>query len=202
MKKLLILTTALLVIVGMAISTCAADTLTTTATANVNQYASFTLINKPATYRSMSALTFETADGSKTWYYNALATLDPITGDPNDNKSDVGLGVKSNVPFTLKIHKTMDSLNGKIGYFVDADSAYSWDGSASVGVPGEVPGSGFDGTGDWGAIPSSSAGTLIYDSGPVGYADFQMGVNFALVPLGLAVGSHTTTITYTMTAAL
>ncbi len=204
MKKLLITTIVSLFVIGMTANSFAVDhTQTTTLTATAGSFAQFTLKNTPAAYRSTgAAITFKTVDGTSPsgWYYNTTATLGP-GGDPNDNKADVGLGVKSNVPFTIKISKGTDTLDGKVGYNVD--KAYNWNGTASVEVGTVTPGTGFAGTTadkKWGAVPTTA--TLFYSSGANAYADFSMGVSFALVPGGLVVGGYSTTITYTMTASV
>lgn len=204
MKKLLIATMISLFVVGITASSYAAESkLHTSVNATVISFAAFSLIDDAEHYRSTDTLTFKTVDWTSLsgWYYNELAGLDSTTGDPNDGKSDVGLGVKSNVPFTIKISKISDPLNGKIGYYVG--EAYNWDGTDSVSVVTVYPGSGFAGTeasANWGEIPTTS--TLIYSSGTESYPDFSMGVCFALVPGDLAVGSYTTIVTYTMTTTM
>ena len=211
MKKILLTTMITLLVAGMAVNSYAVETITThttPVTATVSSYASFYLVedDPEGKYRTTTGiLTFTEVDGSYTWYYNVLAGLDG-NGVPNDDKADVGLGVRANVPFTLKIHKAEDILNGKIGYYVN--EAFNWNGLTSESVDTVHQGSGFfpdtsavDPNPDvWGTV--LPAPTLIYDSGTESYADFQMGVAFALVPGNLATGTHLTTITYTMTADL
>lgn len=206
MKKLIIATIISLFVIGMAVSAYAAPPppLTTGVTVVVGGYASWTLVPVGAKVRSTTSITFQTVDGTKAsgWYYNALATLD-ANGDPNDGKSDVAIGVRTNSPFQLYVHKATDSLDGKLGYYVAADSAYNWDGVSSVPVVGEVLSTGFAGTTTWGTVPATAAAKkMIYDSGAVGYPDFQMGVSFALVPGNMNPTTYTTTITYTLTNLL
>lgn len=195
MKKLLIATIASLFILGITVSSFAAD-LTTGLTATVTQFTSFALKEPGIGIRSTTAVTFKTVDGTalKGWYYNTLATLDGTTGDPIDNKSDVGLGVKSNVKFNLSIKKSADTLDGKVGYFVD--KAYNWNGATSDEVTGVVTGTGFAGTTTWGTLTTAPASIFV---GTAAYADFSMGASFALVPGSLGIGPYSTTITYTMT---
>ncbi len=203
MKKLLIVTIMLLFVIGMTVSSYAATlSLNTNVTVNVTGYANWNFAPVDASIRSTSTITFETVDGSKAsgWYYNALATLDG-NGDPNDGKSDVGLKVQSSYPFQIYIEKNVDSLDGKLGYFVNSKSAFNWNGTRSQPVKGEIPGSGFAGTTTWGTIPSGTD-VQIYDSGAVGYPDFILGISFALVPGDMTSATYTTDITYTLVNTL
>lgn len=202
MKKLLIATIVSLFVIGMAVSSYAAtQTLGTEVTVIVGGYAAWSFAPVGAKIRSTDTIEFESVDGSKTsgWYYNALAGLN-TNGDPNDNKSDVGLKVQTNYPFQIYIEKNVDILDGKLGYYVDTLSAYNWDGTSSVPVVGEVPGSGFAGTTDWGTIPSGT-NVQIYEAA-VGYPDFQLGISFALVPGNMIPTTYITDITYTLVNTL
>jgi len=206
MKKLLITTIVSLFVISMTVSSFA-DDLITGLTANVRQFASISFITPSSIegeagygIRSTNAITFKTVDGTapKGWYYNSAAPLNATganIGDPSDGKSDVGLNVKSNVKFNLSIKKISDDLDGKIGYFVE--KAYNWNGTKSVEVSGVVKGTDFAGTKTWGTVLTTPTNIFV---GTVPYADFSMGVSFALVPGNLAVSAYSTTITYTVTA--
>ena len=204
MKKLLIATIVSLFVIGMTVSSYAETlSLSTEVSATVGGYATWNFAPVDSTIRSAGTIIFEPVDGSKAsgWYYNALAGLDTSTGDPNDDKSDIGLKVQTNIPFQIYIEKDVDSLDGKLGYFVNANSAFNWDGSDSVPVVGEVPGTGFAGTITWGTIPSGST-QQIYDSGAVGYPDFTLGISFALVPGSMVPTGYSTDILYTLVNSL
>ena len=204
MKKLLIATIMSLFVIGVTVSSYAATlSLSTEVTVNVGGYAAWNFAPVDSTIRSAGTIIFEPVDGSKAsgWYYNALAGLHTVTGDPIDFKSDVGLKVQTNYPFEIYIAKNIDSLDGKLGYFVNASSAFNWDGSDSVPVVGEVPGTGFAGTITWGTIPSGST-VQIYDSGAVGYPDFTLGISFALVPGSMVPTGYSTDILYTLVNSL
>jgi len=201
MKKLLIATIILLfVTIGATSGLYAAeDTLTTSVSATVSGFTAWALIDDTSAYRSTTAITFDTVDGSSPsgWYYNTLATLDG-SGNPNDDKSDVGIGVSSTVPFTIKVHKNSDAIDGKLGYYVN--EAFNWNGTSSVSVDTVYPGTGFQGTTTWGAVPNTA--TLFYNSDGIAYDDFSIGISFALVPGTLASGTYGTAIIYTMTNPL
>ena len=201
MKKLLsIAIILLLATVGVTSSLYAAeDTLTTDVSATVSGFTAWALIDDTSAYRSTTSITFDTIDGSSPsgWYYNTLATLDG-SGNPDDDKSDVGIGISSTVPFTIKLHKNSDAIDDKIAYFVN--EAFNWNGTSSDSVDTVYPGTGFQGTTTWGAVPTTA--TMFYNSDGIAYNDFSIGISFALVPGTLVTGAYSTTLTYTMTNPL
>ena len=208
MKKLLITVMALAVVFIAQNAYVSADELeTTSVTVNVGAIFELSLATPGSgpglKARSSTSMLFHNVDGSSLsgWYYNNLATLD-TNGDPNDGKSDVALIARSNThtpgsPYTIKVEKASDSLNGKLGYYVDkcfdagATTETQTDGAVTLGT-------GFATTTTWGELPTSSV--LVYTSGTQLYSIYGalLPVSFALVPGDLATGQHTTTITYTM----
>lgn len=219
MKKLLITAMISLFAVGITASSYAASdqTKTTSVTANVVEIFDLSfgapgVVKGPGEKaRSSTSITFHDVDGSATWYYNKDATLGggPNLTDPTDGKSDVALVLKSNVnPCYLKIQKSSDALDGKIGYEVGgafdggAESETATDGT--VAYPTGFAGSKGTGKDGWGELPTSAA--LVYTSGTNIYAIYGVviPISYALVPIGLSqAGSpYSTTITYTLTPTL
>ena len=212
MKKLLITVMALAVVFIAQSAYVSADEMETT-TVSVTVGGIFELsLATPGSgpglkARSAASMTFKSVDGTSPsgWYYNILATPLDGNGDPTDGKSDVALIARSNMhsvgsPYLIKIKKAGDSLNSKLGYYVD--KAFDAGAPTETQTDGTVtPGTGFAGTvasAKWGELPTASV--LIYTSGANYYATYGalLPVSFALVPGELASGGHGTTITYTM----
>lgn len=215
-SKLIILTTIAL---SLATGVYAATDQSTTTTASVTIGEVFSIAlataNDPlnpsiGAPRSTNAISFRASPNpANAWYYNNACTAWTPEGDPDDSRADVAIIMKANVnpasTYYLKISKASDSLNGLIGFSV-GEKAYYWDGTSSLEADGTTaqPSTGFMNTKSeerWGTLPTSA--TTIYTSSDAVYAVYgvTVGINYALVPVGLSQGTYSTTITYTMTTS-